>query len=187
MAKRTQILLQIITQSRITTNRFLTDGWVTFGWISLLLVTFTEWRKTEGGVYLTISVLSYLVVLIIFGGESYGWYKYPLFPFLAIATARIIQKIYQSPNFLILITLALLPFGSSVHRLVGFVEFQKYAVYLKLFSILIFLFFSLSIFLRKKISLNIQRILLVIIIAFLFWLSIKEIFYYTVDKWYFVT
>ncbi len=182
-----EILLQIITQSRITTNRFLTDGWITFGWISLLLVTFTEWRKTTGGVYLTVSVLSYLIVLIIFGGESYGWYKYPLFPFLAIAIARIIQKIYLSPNFLILITLALLPFGSSVHRLVGFVEFQKYAVYLKLFSILIFLFFSLSIFLRKKISLNIQRILLVIVITFLFWLSIKEIFYYTIDKWYFVT
>lgn len=182
-----EILLQIITQSRITTNRFLTDGWIAFGWISLMLVTFTEWRKTKGGIYLTASVLSYLIVLIIFGGESYGWYKYPLFPFLAIATARIIQKIYLSPNFLILITLALLPFGSSVHRLVGFVEFQPYAIYLKLFSILIFLLFSLSIFLKKKISLNIQRILLVIIITFLFWLSIKEIFYYTIDKWYFVT
>lgn len=182
-----EILLQIITQSRITTNRFLTDGWITFGWISLMLLTLTEWRKTKGGVYLTASVLTYLIVLIIFGGESYGWYKYPLFPFLAISMARIIQKVYQSPNFLILIALALLPFGSSVHRLVGFVEFQKYASYLKLFSAFIFLIFSLSIFLKKKMSLNIQRILLVVILAFLFWLSIKEIFYYTIDKWYFVT
>ena len=182
-----EILLQIISQSRITTNRFLTDGWVIFGWISLLILTFTEWRKTKGGVYLTVSVLSCLLVLIIFGGESYGWYKYPLFPFLAIATARIIQKMYQSPNFLLLLVLTLLPFGSSVHRLVGFVEFQPYAIYLKLFSVLVFILFSFSIFLKKKVSLKIQRILLVVIIAFLFWLSIKEIFYYTIDKWYFVT
>lgn len=182
-----EILLQIITQSRITTNRFFTDGWIAFGWISLMLVTFTEWKKTKGGVYLTVSVLTYLTILIVFGGESYGWYKYPLFPFLAIAIARIIQKIFESPNLLILITLALLPFGSSVHRLVGFVEFQKYSIFLKLFSIFVFLFFTLSIFLKKKISLKIQRILLVIVIAFLFWLSIKEIFYYTIDKWYFVT
>lgn len=181
-----EIVLQIITQSRLTTNKFLTDGWIFLGWICLFLVSFGEWKKTKGGIYSTAAALSCLMILIIFGGESYGWYKYPLFPFLAITIARILQKLYLKPNLLVFSSLAFLPFGSAVHRILGIIEFQKYVTYFKLFSLFIFFLFVFSLFFKKK-EILLLRLFMIVVITFLVWLSIKEIFYYTIDKWYFVT
>jgi 4-amino-4-deoxy-L-arabinose transferase-like glycosyltransferase len=182
-----EIFLQAVAQSRLTTYRFLTDGWILFGWISLFLLAFSERKKTKGGTLIYFSVISYLTVFLLFGSESYGWYKFPFYPFLILAIARLVQKLFEKPNLFVFFSLILLPLGSTVHRLIGVEGFQQYVVYLRIFSVFFFSLFALTLVVKNKIIINIQRLLFLLTLIFLIWLSIKEIFYYTLDKWFFVT
>ena len=181
-----EIFYQAVNQFRITTLRNFTDGWMLFGWIALFILSLSEFKKKIGGTFLTIAAFSYFTVFILFGSEAYGWYKFPFFPFLIIASARLILKLIENPNLFVYSALILLPIGTSLHRLLGVIEFQKYVPFLRIFSIFLLLIFLLSL-LRPEKSDKFQKLFMVITLIFAIWLSIKEIFFYTIDKWYFVT
>ncbi len=182
-----EIFFQAVNSFKITTFRSLSDGWLTAGWISLFWVITMEWKVKKGGTVLALAVFSYFVVFLLFGSESYGWYKFPFLPFLAISLGRLIERLFQSANLPLFFGLILLPFGTTVHRLIGVEGFQAYVSDFRLFIIIIIAGFLLSIykefFWLKKLT---QGSMLVIFL-FVLLLSAEEIIYYNYDRWFFAT
>lgn len=181
-----EIFFQAIAHSKITTERYSTDGWILMGWISLFLLSFLGWTKERPAVFLTLSVFSYLIVFLLFGSESYGWYRFPFYPFLAISIASIFKKLIDSPNLFLAISFLLLPFGTVFHRLIGIESFQNYVPFFRGFAV-IALLLMLKSFLTPERSLNLQRVFILACFVFVSFLSIQEILFYTVENWYFVT
>jgi len=66
-------------------DRFYLDGWIFFGWLSILLLS----RDLKKNFIILIPFVAYLIVYIfaIPNEPSHGWYRYPFYPFLIIATA----------------------------------------------------------------------------------------------------
>lgn len=177
-----------LTHSKVTADKFLTDGWITLGWIALLTLLFFEWKKKREGTILGLSVFSYLIVFLFFGSEAYGWYRFPFFPFLAIAIAWLFQRLLLAPNLLVFFPLALLPFGTTVHRILGLEGFQSYVPTFRIFLILTLAIVALSLLPTMKVwSKRIQQAFIILVIGFLIFLSIKQILFFTYDKWFFVT
>lgn len=182
-----EVVLQLMAQFRLTTTKFLTDGWLIAGWISLLIISFTEFKKGKGGTLITVSALSYLVIFILFGSESYGWYKYPFFPFLIICLARVLEIIYEKGNIFVYTVFLFFPFGSSIHRLLGIVEFQKYVPLIRIFSLLFLGVFALSL-LKKNINQSLlEKAYMISIFIFASLLSIAEILFLTYETWFYIT
>lgn len=182
-----EVILQLVSQFRFTTTKFLTDGWMIAGWISLLFISLTEFKNKKGGNFITISVLAYMVIFILFGSESYGWYKYPFFPFLMISISRLLEVIYEKGNVFVYTTLLFLPFGSSVHRLLGINGFQKYVSYIRIFSLVFLGIFILSLLRNKRSHLFLDRIYMILIFIFVAVLSVAEILFLTYESWFYIT
>lgn len=176
-----------LVSSKIVADKFLTDGWVTMGFISLIILSISEWKKEKGGTILTIAAISYLIVFLVFGSEPYGWYRFPFFPFLALALARIIQKLFNQDNFFPFLALFLLPFGTTLFRLVGVAGFQPYVFPLRIFLFLTLGLFGLSLIKENYWIKKLRQIWMIFIILLILFLSIKLILFYTYDTWFFVT
>lgn len=181
-----EVFLQAVADFRITTNKFLTDGWMLAGWISFFVVSYLEFRKTLGGNILTMAVFSYFIVFIIFGSESYGWYKYPFFPFLIISLAYFLIKLYEKSNLMVFFGLMLLPFGSSVHRLIGVERFQAYVPYLRAGTVVLLIIFAADLVFKKRFE-KVSKLAMVIFLIFVILLSMQEIYFYNYSNWFFVT
>lgn len=181
-----EVFFNVLTQSKVTATKFLTDGWILLGWIAIMILSFNEWRKTKGGSVITIATLSYLVVFIFFGGESYGWYRFPFLPFLALALARVFMLLFEKPNLFVALAGFLLPFGTTVHKLLEVDKFQPYIPQFRLFIFVSLLIFIWSIFKGDK-KFMVERAFLVLLFISLLVLSGMEIFFYTYGKWFFAT
>ena len=182
-----EIVLQAVGQYRITTSKFLTDGWLLSGWISALILLFSGWKKDKGITFLGLALGSYLAVFILFGSESYGWYKFPFFPFLIIALAKILVEIYHKPNLLLFTILIFLPFGSGLHRLLGVEGFQVYVPAIRAFCLVFVLLFSLGLLKKSNKIESVQRVVMVLAFALVVWISIKEIYFFNFPNWLKVT
>ncbi|KKQ43490.1 MAG: hypothetical protein US60_C0001G0005 [Microgenomates group bacterium GW2011_GWC1_37_8] len=181
-----EIFYQAVSISKITTQRTFTDGWILLGWISFFMLIFRNWKKDVADTLIGVSVLSYLFVFLFFGSEPYGWYRFPLYPFLAIASAKVIYDLFRQNRLLTSYALLLIPFGTSAHRLLGFDEFLKYASFFRSFTLLVFLIFIINIAFNNK-FIKISKLLILFALIFVFFLSIKEVYFYNVDNWYFST
>ncbi len=92
-----------IVLPRIGSEIFL-DGWVILGWLSLLRSHF----------WVIAPVVSYLLVLFIYGGEDYGWYRLPVYPFLSIATAFLLIEIIKKREVLMGLIFLITAFATSL-------------------------------------------------------------------------
>ncbi|OGM25906.1 hypothetical protein A3D00_02220 [Candidatus Woesebacteria bacterium RIFCSPHIGHO2_02_FULL_38_9] len=182
-----EVLFQAISQFKITTTKYLTDGWILLGWLSLVLVSVTEFKKSLGGNILTIASFSYLIIFIILGSESYGWYKFPFYPFLFISIARMLYRLFSEKNIFVLLVFVLLPIGTSVHRLIGVEGFQQYVAIFRLCAVFVFGIFILNLRKRGKGVQLLSEIFMFLIFAFAIFFSIKEILFITAEKWISVT
>lgn len=181
-----EILFSAITQSKITATKFFTDGWITAGWISFLLLSFTQFKKDRGVTFITLSVFAYLIVFLIFGSEGYGWYRFPFLPFLVISLAKLFIDLFKAPNLPVFIILSFLPFGTTLHRLIGVEGFQLFVPSLRLFLYLVLAIFFYELW-KKKSKEVFSRTLILIVFLFLIYLSIKLIYFYNYGNWFFVT
>lgn len=182
-----EIVLQAVGQYRITTTKFLTDGWLLSGWISILILLYSGWKKDKGITFLGLALGSYLAVFILFGSESYGWYKFPFFPFLIISLAKILVEIYHKPNLLLFTILIFLPFGSGLHRLLGVEGFQVYVPAIRAFCLVFVLLFSLGLLKKSNKIESVQKVVMVLAFALVVWISIKEIYFFNFPNWLKVT
>lgn len=184
-----EILLQVVVQMRITTTKFLTDGWLIISWVSFFFLILGKWKKIKNLEFLVIPVISYLVILVLFGGESYGWYKFPLFPFLVVSLAVVLREVYLNLDFEAFFLLLLLPFGSSVHRLIGVMEFQKFALPFRAFAVVALATFAYMLYSRRNLQMRriVIRLFMLAMFLFVVYLSIREILYLNYDVWFSVT
>jgi 4-amino-4-deoxy-L-arabinose transferase-like glycosyltransferase len=86
-------------------DRYYLDGWILFGWFSVLLLS-KEFKKYF---YILIPFIAYLVLYIfaIPDEASHGWYRYPFYPFLIIASALVLKEEYIKPTLVSLFFLLL--------------------------------------------------------------------------------
>lgn len=182
-----EIFLSAIVRSKITATKFLSDGWIVASWISSLVISAAEWKKEKGTTIVTIAIFSYLVVFLVLGSEGYGWYRFPFLPFLIIALSRLIYKLFKEPNLLLFIALALLPFGTSLHRLYGIEGFSTFVYPFRITLIFMLALFSAMLFIRKVWLKRVYQLTILAILVGLTFLAIKEIYFFNLDTWFFVT
>lgn len=105
-------ILALFTLPHLT-DRFLVDGWIYFGFIAMFLAL----RHFRKNLFIAAPFISYFLLFVwaIPGQQAQGWYKFPFYPFLIVATALVIVELYRNPSFLALIFQFLV--GSSSFKL----------------------------------------------------------------------
>lgn len=91
-------VFQMITNP-IVTDRLFLDGWIYAGWVAIVLVLASPLKVAFP---LVIGFLSYLFVYVfaIPSEPGHGWYRYPFYPFLAVALAWMLKS-YGRKNYLV--------------------------------------------------------------------------------------
>ncbi len=91
-----------LVSNPLVTDRIYTDGWIVFGWIAMALMLIKE-KVNRNAV--TFGFLAYLgIYLFAIPNEAgHGWYRYPMYPFLAIAIGWSLKEYFFSqPIFVFL-------------------------------------------------------------------------------------
>lgn len=96
-------LLYIIT-TPVIVNKVYIDGWYLLGFVALA-VSFLDFSKNK---FIIVPSLTYILLLISSLNQEgeMGWYIIPLFPFLAISTARLIQLSLTTKRWLVFLVLS---------------------------------------------------------------------------------
>ena len=161
---------ELLTVTKITSIRYLTDGWVLAGWLSAILLFFSLAKEKSKDMYILIPLVCYLTVFLLFGSETYGWYRYPFLPFLFGAIGRVLVLGLSNYRLLIPCFLILfLPIGVNLFKTLGLEDFQKYAGVWR-WGLVVFLIFALSIYLKPESKL--VRFILPIVLVLLFGVAI---------------
>jgi 4-amino-4-deoxy-L-arabinose transferase-like glycosyltransferase len=127
--------LSLVTMPLVT-DRLYTDGWIYFGWIAMALLI-ADKRKSLTPV--TVGFLAYLgIYLFAIPNEAgHGWYRYPFYPFLAIAIAAFLTEMFDKNRIMTFVALAVvgLPLFEHVWVPVFGFSYAIYRVYIALSAI----------------------------------------------------
>lgn len=124
-------------------DRFYLDGWIFFGWFAIVLLS-KEFKKHF---LILIPFISYFILYLfaIPDEPMHGWYRYPFYPFLVIASALVIKEEISKISlvslfFLFLVGLSLM--SNTWETMFGFSYFA-YRLFIILISatVLIILWF----------------------------------------------
>ena len=76
------------------------DGWFVFSLISSVILAFTN-KRGQYSNYLLWGTFFWLAVVIFTSGQQdmLPWYRYPMYPYLAINAVWVLQLIYKNPGF----------------------------------------------------------------------------------------
>lgn len=94
----------------VLTDRLFLDGWIFFGWIAWFMST--KNLKKNYPLIFGLIVYGSIFIFAIPNEPGHGWYRYPFYPFLTIATAVFIKDYFNKE--LILTTIFLLVIGLSM-------------------------------------------------------------------------
>ncbi len=89
-------------QAPYLADRFFTDGWIYVGWVAMAVIMLKDLRKHH---VVSFSFFAYFMVYLfaIPNEPGHGWYRYPMYPFLAIALALTFEEFFNRaviPSFL---------------------------------------------------------------------------------------
>ncbi len=92
--------LWILLTAPIIVNKIIYDGWYFWGILSIVLLCI-KWKTHK---YIVIPALTYIFLLIISVTKTdiHGWYMFPLFPFMAIASGYMIKEIIIRRSMIII-------------------------------------------------------------------------------------
>lgn len=154
-------------------NKIFVDGWVYFGWAALAVLLYKDRKHFE----MTTAFFSYLFlfVLTVDQRDLHGWYNYPFYPFLAIASGKLISEMVEKPSFFNIIFL--LTAGLSAVNLTYFTFFGLSPVLFRVLVILFLLPFFLEFFKIRKLNRAIKRLFLFYLAA-IFLLNIISVITY---------
>ena len=114
--------LFILFRDPLTADRTLVDGWIYFGWIAIVWLCMRDMKKN---LPIILGFLAYFAIFVfaIPGEPLHGWYRYPFYPFLAIAIAVFFRE-YFNKNYLAtamsFVLIGLSMFADSWGRVLGF-------------------------------------------------------------------
>lgn len=173
-----QLVFSIISRPLITTEKLFLDGTMLLGYILLFMSPYSfldqlpDRKQRNSLISLLIFPFSYLLYLMVFisaaepigtGQGFWGWYNYPLFPFLMVFVAALLMRIWQLLSLIQLLpVIAIL--GSSTIRFVFLFLPQSIWYRWQYVMILLFLTPIAFHFLSKT---NKQRLLLVLFFIFM--------------------
>lgn len=118
------------------------DGWVIFGWIATggLLLR----QKLRSDFWILAPLLSFVLILFLFGGEDSGWYRLPTYPFLALASGVLIKEAISKANPWVGVIFLITVFASSLWwGTFGISWVENGLVFRALMIVLILLMFSI--------------------------------------------
>lgn len=80
-------------------DRYMIDGWIYFGWFAVFLLLTKDFRKHYSILF---AFLAYFAVFVfaIPDEPGHGWYRYPFYPFMIIASALFIKEYFNKNYFL---------------------------------------------------------------------------------------
>ena len=100
-----------IFKDPLLVDRYYLDGWIFFGWFSILLLM----RDLKKNFMILIPFLAYFImfIFVVPNEPAHGWYRYPFYPFLIIATAVTLYEEFKKISlvsifFILLVGLSLL-------------------------------------------------------------------------------
>ncbi|MFZ2025205.1 MAG: glycosyltransferase family 39 protein [Microgenomates group bacterium] len=123
--------LFILFRDPIIADRALVDGWIYFGWAAIVLLLVKDVKKQ---LPILFGFLAYMAIFVfaIPSEPLHGWYRYPFYPFLAIAVAAFFKE-YLNKNYLVtalsFVVIGLSMFASSWGRVLGF-SYPVFRIYL---------------------------------------------------------
>ena len=165
------IFLLKILVPRIT--RIFLDGWIVFGWLSFFIISFSRSQKKHLGII--IPVFSYLLTLVFFGGEDYGWYRFPIYPFLVMAASYITLELFKKPDFFpSFLFLASAPITGFAWGL-GIYNWSSYLLYFRIFVVVAFLILGTGLILKRKVFLRLSSAFLVLVFIISLYLNTRII------------
>ncbi len=126
------LLLTKILIPRVT--KIFLDGWIFFGWMALFVLAFVKENKHRA---LMVPAFSYLIGLMFFGGEDFGWYRMPLYPFLLIAAGYLVVEVISKPNFFTGVLFLFTAFSTSLFWGLGIYNWTPYIFHYRLFIFLV--------------------------------------------------
>lgn len=174
------IVYSLLARQNIT--RDLQSGWITLGWISIIGL-FANNIKQNKLWYIAAPLLSYLFFYMIFGSQSYGWYKFPFFPFLVLAISRVFIETLENPNLLFNVFLIFLPGGVMLNRIIPPEKFQDFVWQFRSFIVLTGSIFILPFISKKIMHKRIYQATLVVILLALVGLNIKTTLMMDINTW----
>ena len=116
-------------------TKIFVDGWIFFAWISFFILSFRKDIKKY--VVLILPISSYLLTLILFGGEDYGWYRLPLYPFLIISSAVILYETFKERRILPFLVFFVTAVFSSIYWGLNIYDWTPYLNYVRLFFVIV--------------------------------------------------
>ncbi len=129
-------------------TRIFLDGWIFFGWISVFILAFMRRNKDHDGIL--IASFSYIVGLVLFGGEDFGWYRLPLYPFLLIAAGYIFVELVKKPNFFGGFIFATTAIVTGLQLGLGVNNWSNNLIYFRIFILVVVGVLGLSYFIKRK-------------------------------------
>ena len=111
-------------------------------------------------------------MFLLYGGLDYGWYRLPIYPFLAIAIARLLYEGVKGANVWIGTAFLVTVFATSLNFAYFGLNWNSVVMPSRLIILGIFLLLTLG-FLPKFKALS--SVVFVILIAVTLWLSIQTI------------
>lgn len=83
----------------VLTDREFLDGWIYFGWIAIFLLMTKDIKKH---IFILLPFLAYFAVFVyaIPNESGHGWYRYPFYPFFALAIGLFLKE-YFNKNYLL--------------------------------------------------------------------------------------
>jgi len=154
-------------------NKIFVDGWVYFGWAALAVLLYKDRKHFE----ITAAFFSYLFlfVLTVDQRDLHGWYNYPFYPFLAMASGKLIEEITKTPSLLNIVFL--LTAGLSTVSLTYFSVFGLSSSLFRLLVVISFLPFFITLFRIKKLDFLVKSVFIFYLVL-IFFLNIVAVLHY---------
>lgn len=151
-------------------NKIFVDGWVYFGWFALIILAY----RSKENIKVVLPAFCYLLVFVLTvnQGDLHSWYNYPFYPFLAIASGKLIGEMLKKPSFLNIIFL--LTAGLSAVNLTYFNTLGLSPTFFRILVLLFFLPFFFEAFRIKRLD-HLVRRPFIFYLVILFFLNIVSV------------
>ncbi len=152
-----QAVSDLLTTVKITGTKTITDGWVLASFLGLVALMISKEKNKQ---WIIVPMISYLLVYLFLGSQSYGWYRLPFFPLTFVALGYLTVEIMKRAE-LGGALLFLIPLGISASRVI-----PTTGLWLSLWRVLpLFLIFGAYFVANKKISRVVLSLILLAAVA----------------------
>jgi len=134
------------------------DGWWYIGWLSLL---WTARTRKKNGKFVASNIIFWLIALFFLVGPANNspWYRYPIYPLLALSTANLLTDWWQNKN--IIISGLFLMLGLTGFKVAGI---DVYSYYLRIIVIIAAATMALAQLKETKTALWLHRLLVCLLL-----------------------